>query len=200
MSRYVGGGGRVGHRRLANLVLLAALFPLVTGCSLLGGLSAQGLRSPAVMTVSSPVFGVDVSLPRQYTCHGAGLSPPLQWSGAPSQATKSFAIVIDDSMAPITPYVYWIVFDISPSTTAIPQNGLPPGAREAVNSLGKAGYLPPCPIGASHVYRFTVYALNVRVLRGLAGPLPAGAGLKATWTAIAQHVIAIGRLTASAKP
>ena len=183
---------------MARLVLLAAAIPLIAGCSVLGGLSNPVLRFPGVMTVSSPVFSADVALPRLYTCHGAGVSPPLEWSGAP-QGAKSFAIVVDDSLAPIEPYVYWIVFDINPSTIAIPQNGIPRGARVARNSMGRASYDPPCPVTGSHQYRFTVYALNVRTLAGPSGPLRSGAGLKAAWTAIAQHAIAVGRLTASAR-
>ncbi len=160
---------------------------------MLGGLSTTRVSSPESMTVSSPVFGSDVPLPSVYTCHGAGLSPALQWSGATSPAAKSFAIVVDDSQAPITPYVYWIVFDISPTTVAIGQNQLPTGARQAENSAGKASYDPPCP-QVKHAYRFTVYALNAVI------DLPNGADLRAVWSSIASHVIATGRLTASAYP
>ena len=174
--------------------MLMALVPLVSGCGLFGGLSGTRLSSPGPLTVTSPVFGSDVPLPASYTCHGAGLSPPLQWSGATTQTAKSYAIVVDDSQAPITPYVYWIVFHISPTTVAIGQNQLPTGARQAVNSAGKASYDPPCPIGARHEYRFTVYALNSVI------DLPNGWGLRATWSAIASHVIATGRLTANASP
>ncbi|MHB1876025.1 MAG: YbhB/YbcL family Raf kinase inhibitor-like protein [Streptosporangiaceae bacterium] len=200
MRRGVGAAGRPGRRWLARAALVAALIPLASGCGVLGGLSEQGLQAPRVMTVTSPAFGPDVSLPRQYTCHGAGLSPPLQWSGAPAQEARSFAIVVDDSATPIEPYVYWIVFDISGSTIAIPQNGLPPGARQARNSKGRAGYDPPCPVGGPHRYRFTVYALNVARLAGPHGTLGPGASLTAAWQAIAPHVIAVGRLTASANP
>src|SRR5262249_8532349 len=147
------------------------------------------LSSPASLTVTSPVFGTDVPLPALYTCHGARVSPPLQWSGATSQTAKSFAIVVDDSQAPITPYVYWIVFDISPKTVAIGQNQLPTGARQALNSAGKASYDAPCPAGSSHQYRFTVYALNSVI------KLQNGVGLRVAWSAIASHVIAAGRLT-----
>src|SRR5262249_52532814 len=121
-------------------------------------------------------------------------------SGAITQTAKSFAIVVDDSQAPITPYVYWIVFDISPTTVAIGQNQLPTGARVALNSAAKASYDPPCPSGTSHTYRFTVYALNVDRLPALGSAIKLrnGAGLLATWSAIASHVIATGRLTASA--
>ena len=175
--------------------MLMALVPMVSGCGPLGGLSATKLSSPASLTVTSPVFAADVRLPTAYTCHGARLSPPLQWSGATVQTAKSFAIVVDDSQAPITPYVYWIVFDISPTTVAIGQNQLPTGARQALNSAGRASYDPPCPVGTSHLYRFTVYALN-SVIKNL----PNGAGLRAAWSAIASHVIASGRLTARAYP
>jgi len=133
-------------------------------------------------------------MPSQYTCHGAGLSPPLSWSGAPSAQVKSFAIVADDSRAPITPYIYWIVFDIGPTTSDIPQGGLPTGAEQAMNSKGTIGYDPPCPTGPPggfHDYRFTVYALDARLNPHLSG-------LRATWMAIARHVIVAGRLTARA--
>jgi Raf kinase inhibitor-like YbhB/YbcL family protein len=170
------------------------LVPLASGCGLLGGLSGSKLVTPGSMTVTSPEFRSDLELPPQYTCAGAGLSPPLYWSGALSQQPKSFAVVVDDGQAPITPYVYWIVFDISPNTTAIAQNRLPPGARQAQNSAGTARYDPPCPMDNElHTYRFTVYALDARV------KLPDGAGLRTTWSAIARHVIGVGRLTVRAR-
>lgn len=189
-------------RRLwrTRLVILTALIPVVSGCGLLGGISDTRLGSVESMTVTSPVFGPTVRLPKIYTCHGAHLSPPLQWSGAGSPAIKSYAIVVDDSQAPITPYVYWIVFDLNPSTVAIGQSQLPTGARQAQNSAGKVGYDPPCPQGRPcpqgkpHLYRFTVYALNSTI------KLRNGAGLRQAWSAIAQHVIGTGRLTAGACP
>jgi hypothetical protein len=173
---------------------LAAIVPGLSGCGLLGGLSGSRTVSPQSMTVTSPEFRADVRLPPQYTCAGSGLSPPLYWSGALSQQPKSFAVVADDGQAPITPYVYWIVFDISPSTTDIAQNRLPTGARQAQNSAGRSHYVAPCPQGdAVHTYRFTVYALDAFL------KLPNGAGLRATWSAIAKHVIGVGRLTVKAR-
>jgi Raf kinase inhibitor-like YbhB/YbcL family protein len=190
--------GELGYRRrLAWLTTSIALLPLITGCGLLGGLSTTKFSSTQSLTVSSPVFNAhsSIGLPKVYTCHGAGLSPPLQWSGVTAQRPKSFAIVVDDSEAPITPYVYWIVFDLNPNTVAIGQNQLPTGAREAENSEGKASYQPPCPKGPkgySHQYRFTVYALNIWL------NLSNGESLPKVWTAIASHVIAAGRLTVKA--
>lgn len=194
MGGYARARGRACWRGFARIAALTALLPLLGGCGLFGGLSSSRLGSPQSMTVTSPMFSVDNPMPKLYTCRGRKLSPPLSWSGAPASATKSFAIVLDDSLAPITPYVYWIVFDINPNTTYIAQDQLPPGAMQALNSKGTGRYDPPCPIGARHAYRFTVYALNVRL------HLRRGAGLRKTWSAIARHVIAIGRLTVYANP
>jgi len=184
---------RPGRRQLARMMILAALTPMVSGCGLFGGLGGSRHVAPQLITVTSPEFRSDVVLPVQYTCRGAGISPPLYWSRALSQQPKSFAIVVDDGQAPITPYIYWIVFDIGPSTTYLAQNAqnrLPTGARQAHNSAGTARYDPPCPRGGrGHQYRFTVYALNAWLR------LPNGAGLRATWSAIARHVIGVGRLT-----
>lgn len=172
------------------MVLVA---PLASACGLLGGLSGSRLVAPQSMTVTSPDFRTDVRLPMQYTCHGAGISPPLYWSGGFSQQPRSFAVVVDDGEAPIAPYIYWIVFDVGPNTTDIAQNRLPTGARQAQNSTGTARYDAPCPSDKEeHVYRFTVYALNAWL------KLPDGAGLRATWAAIARHVIGVGRLTVRA--
>ncbi|HUJ04724.1 MAG TPA: YbhB/YbcL family Raf kinase inhibitor-like protein [Streptosporangiaceae bacterium] len=197
MIATIGVAARTGRRarRAACAVAMAALLPLLGGCGLLGGLSASGLSTPASLAVMSPDFSADRALPPQYTCHGAGLSPPLLWSGGLARKPKSYAIVVDDGQAPITPYIYWIVFGISPDTTAIAQNQLPTGAREALNSKGTARYDPPCPVGNQpHTYRFTVYALNASLSN-----LRNGAGLRQTWAMIASHVIAVGRLTVRAK-
>jgi Raf kinase inhibitor-like YbhB/YbcL family protein len=170
-------------------VTVVAVISLVSGCGLVG--STKVLQNaPQVLTVTSPLFTEDV-IPHQFTCYGVGDSPPVFWSGAPS-GTRSFALVVDDSDAPITPYVYWIVFNISPGTDIQP-GMIPPGAVQADNSAGTAKYKPPCPVGRSHQYRFTVYALNTSLRLGN------GAALKTAWTAIASHAIARGRLTATAK-
>jgi hypothetical protein len=177
-------------RRLAAAgAALGAALPLA-GCSLFG--SSITITAPSVMTVSSGAFEQGV-MPQRYTCASPrALSPPLGWAGAPS-GTKSIALVVDDSNAPITPYVYWIVFDIKPATSDIQEGQLPPGARQARNSAGQAAYNPPCPGPHGHTYRFTVYALN-SVLN-----LPKGTSLQSAWTAIAAAtIVGRGRLTVSA--
>jgi Raf kinase inhibitor-like YbhB/YbcL family protein len=164
---------------------------LLGGCSVLSGHTAVQ-NDPESLTVTSSEFGHQVAMPRAYTCHGPGQSPPVAWSGAPTN-TRALALVMDDADTPISPYVYWIVFNISTATPDIQAGRIPPGALLAQNSRGTVGYAPPCPDG-SHQYRFTVYALNAPL------QLHQGASLTAAWSAIASHAIGYGRLSAVVTP
>lgn len=178
---------------------------MLTSCGLLGRPKPLSADAPLDMSVTSPEFTGGV-IPARFTCYGTGESPPIFWSGAPA-GTKSLALIVDDAGAPISPRVYWIVFNIGMGTTDLQsgppaatrkpgQSTLPPGARVAQNSAGIAGYNPPCPTGSAHSYRFTVYALNTY----FGSSLPHDAKLLQAWTMIASHVIGRGTLTARALP
>lgn len=181
----------VNFRRAAVLAVCTALTgPLLTGC---GFVRSGTAVAPREMAVSSDAFGQGM-LPREYTCLASRpVTPPVTWSGAPSN-TAGYALVVDDSSAPITPYIYWIVVGIQPGTTDIARGGLPQGAHSALNSAGVAGYTPPCPRGAAHKFRFTVYALSSQL------DLPAGATIEETWQAIARVTIGRGRAEVTANP
>jgi Raf kinase inhibitor-like YbhB/YbcL family protein len=172
----------------ATVAAVGCALPL-GGCGLLGyGASAI---APTAMTVSTGTF-VDATMPQRYTCAGGkALTPPLSWAGAPA-GTRSIALVVDDSNTPITPYVYWIVFDISPATSDITEGQLPPGARLAQNSAGQAAYDPPCPGPLGHSYRISVYALKSRL------SLPPGTSLERAWMAIAAATIGRGEKSVNA--
>ena len=184
--------GRALRARAAGAALLAALTLValtLAGC----GTAGYGAPvAPRPMPVSSEAF-VSGILAQRYTCHGAKMSPPLNWSGAP-EGTKSLALIVDDSSAPITPTIYWLVFDINPGTTDIQEGVLPTGARQALNSAGTATYDAPCPRGRPHSYRFTVYALNTTL------KLANGAPALSVWTAIAAATIGRGRITVTGYP
>jgi Raf kinase inhibitor-like YbhB/YbcL family protein len=172
----------------AAAVALGASVPLA-GCGLFS--SGVTLTNPSVMTVSEGAF-VHNTMPTRFTCAAThSPSPPLTWAGAPA-GTKSIALVVDDSNAPITPYVYWVVFDIGPETSALLEGQLPHSARQARGTAGFDKYDPPCPGQGGHTYRFTVYALD-KVLN-----LPNGTSLQSAWQAIAAATIGRGRLPVNA--
>jgi Raf kinase inhibitor-like YbhB/YbcL family protein len=163
-----------------------------SGCGLIGGPSRVLVAVPDTITVTSPDFNGKQMGPA-FSCRGAGTHPAIHWSGAPA-GTKSLALVMDDSAAPITPYIYWIVFDIGPQSSDIPEGHLPHGPRQADNSKGTLGYDPPCPANPGHVYRFTVYALDRKL------SLQGGTSAKTAWMAIASAAIARGRLATVINP
>ena len=192
-----GGPRRQPHRPAGRRSRFAAFVPALATALMLAGCGQAGQGAPVAprtMSVGSEAFGPSQNIiPQRYTCHGDGIHPPLDWFGAPAD-TKSLALVVDDSSAPITPYIYWLVFDIQPGTTDIQEGALPTGARQALNSAGTMIYDAPCPSGHSHSYRFTVYALD----RDLT--LPNGAPLLAVWTAIADATIGRGRIVVTGYP
>jgi Raf kinase inhibitor-like YbhB/YbcL family protein len=120
------------------------------------------------MELRSPAFPHNGAIPRQYTCEGADVSPPLQWQGIPS-GTKSLALIVDDPdapdpRAPRRTWVHWVLFNIPPSATALPEGvpsaQLPRGTREGLNDWKRTGYGGPCPPIGRHRYFFKLYALD----------------------------------------
>jgi Raf kinase inhibitor-like YbhB/YbcL family protein len=130
------------------------------------------------MELSSPAFDSLGPIPKRYTCEGADLAPPLQWTGVPPVA-KSLALIVDDPdapdpAAPKQTWVHWVVIDLPPNSTGLPQGGkpLPAGAREGLNDWHRTGYGGPCPPIGRHRYFFKLYALDTW-LSGLRQPTKA---------------------------
>ena len=132
------------------------------------------------LVLISPAFSSNGSIPARYTCEGADLSPPLEWSGAPGNA-KSFALIVDDPdapdpAAPKMVYVHWVVYNIPAGTTKLAENaarsGLPDGARQGINDWKKQTYGGPCPPIGRHRYFHKLYALDTE-LTGLSDPTKA---------------------------
>ena len=116
------------------------------------------------ITITSSAFTDGGMIPRQYTCDGEDISPPLAWTGVP-ESTKSIALICDDPDAPVGTWVHWVLFKIPPSTKDLPAN-VPPketldnGAKHGTNDFRKLGYGGPCPPGGTHRYYFKLYALD----------------------------------------
>jgi Raf kinase inhibitor-like YbhB/YbcL family protein len=177
--------------RILVRILCAAALAALAGCGLIGGSGAVGADVPDTITVTSTSFRDQGLIPERYTCYGGGVSPPINWSGVPT-GTRALALVVDDADAPVEPYIYWLVFDISSQTTEFQEGSLPPGALQAQATNGRSRYNAPCPRSGSHTYRFTVYAMSAPI------SLPAGSDLQQVWPAVAQHAIARGRVTVTA--
>ncbi len=146
------------------------------------------------MKLTSTAFASGGEIPRRHTCEGEDLAPPLHWSGVPAQAA-SLALIVDDPdapdpAAPKMTWVHWVLYDIAPAATGLPEGGLPlpPGAREALNDWRRTGWGGPCPPVGRHRYFFKLYALD-RLLHALPQPTKA-----AVEEAMRGHVIAQAEL------
>jgi phosphatidylethanolamine-binding protein (PEBP) family uncharacterized protein len=135
------------------------------------------------------------TLPTTYTCDGAGQSPPLAWSGAPS-GTGVYVILM--STIPVSgPAKYnWVLYDIPAATNSIAAGTTGEGTLGFADDGAGLAYAPPCSQGpGTKLYTFTVYALSGRpALRGLEPRQVNGPTLLA---AIAPVTLTSGVLTLS---
>ena len=143
--------------------------------------------------VESPAFAEGAQIPRRYTCDGEDISPPLSWSGVP-EGTKSLALICDDPDAPGKTWVHWVLFNLPPRTTELPE-GVPAraaisgGGAQGINDFRKIGYGGPCPPSGTHRYVFKLYALDAEIA------LATGATRADLDRAMKGRVLAEGALT-----
>jgi Raf kinase inhibitor-like YbhB/YbcL family protein len=144
------------------------------------------------ITITSTAFSKGGMIPRDYTCDGKDISPPLAWTGVP-EGTKSLALICDDPDAPMGTWVHWVIFNIPARIEDLPAS-IPPeqvlesGARHGINDFRKFGYGGPCPPGGTHRYYFKVYALDIELVE------KPGITKAELLKAMEGHILAEGRL------
>lgn len=143
------------------------------------------------MDFTSTAFKNGQPIPVDYTCEGKNISPPLMWTGAPGN-TESVALIVDDPDAPKGVWTHWVVFDLPPDASGLPENAasyVAANAKQGVNDFKHATYDGPCPpAGKAHRYFFKIYALDTKI------DLPSGASRQEVESAMAKHVLAQGQL------
>jgi hypothetical protein len=142
--------------------------------------------------LTSKAFKEGESIPRQYTCDGINISPPLEWSGVPKTA-KTIAVIVEDPDAPGGTWVHWVLYDLPADNIGIVENlpateKLVAGGFQGTNDFGKIGYGGPCPPSGTHRYFFKIFAVDSEL------SLPAGATKDKVLKAMEGHVLADGQL------
>lgn len=140
----------------------------------------------------SAAFTEGQPIPRQYTCDGMNVSPPLEWSEVPKNA-KTLAIICDDPDAPSGTWVHWVLYNLPADKIGLienvpPTEKLPGGGLHGKNDFGKPGYGGPCPPSGTHRYFFKIYALDSEL------SLKAGATKAELLKAMEGHTLAQGQL------
>jgi Raf kinase inhibitor-like YbhB/YbcL family protein len=161
----------------ALLVLRRVLAAAALLCAATSEDALSAPRSHFELSSSDPQL--TISVPQIYTakafgCTGGNLSPPLQWSGAPT-GTKSFVVTLFDRDERSTPsgWWHWVIYDLPANVDKLPAGAgaehtklLPIEALQGRTDLGEDAYHGPCPAKGDppHRYVFTIYALNVAKL------------------------------------
>ncbi len=114
------------------------------------------------MAIASSAFERNGTIPAQYTCDGANVSPPLQWQHLPAHTKELVLFVIDDSSDGSEGGIRWVVAGIDPSLSGISAGpALPAGAVVGLNGSGKATYGGICPSkGKPASIEFVLWALS----------------------------------------
>jgi Raf kinase inhibitor-like YbhB/YbcL family protein len=191
-------------RRLKHLLWIVPLFVVViiAGTAIYGAVARRSDASyHASLTksvqVSSDGFRGGETIPVEYSCRGAGISPHLKWSS--SQATaKSYSLTMLDWDAPspslpLFAVVHWVTYNIPADVTELPKQVSVAYLQAhkilvAANIAGAAQYAPPCPPLGTHAYQFRVYALDVDQIH------PATNTRAGVMDAMAGHILAYGEL------
>jgi Raf kinase inhibitor-like YbhB/YbcL family protein len=138
------------------------------------------VTTPMTFNLTSSAFAANASMPVKYTCEGTNVSPPLAWSGAPTNA-RSFALIVEDPDAPdpakpTRVFTHWVAYNIPVATTSLAENAsrksMPAGSAQGKNDGNKQGYMGPCPPIGRHRYFFKLFALDT-VIAGLNNPTKA---------------------------
>jgi Raf kinase inhibitor-like YbhB/YbcL family protein len=160
----------MGNRMSLKLLVVIFLLAIVSGCTA-GEKKDYSKEVDIIMqniSISSEAFRAGDAIPVEYTCDGRDISPALSWSGIPA-GTQSIALIMDDPDAPMGTWVHWVLFNIPPNATGLPE-GVPKhetlsdGSVQGMTDFRRVGYGGPCPPpGKPHRYYFRIYALDTKL-------------------------------------
>jgi phosphatidylethanolamine-binding protein (PEBP) family uncharacterized protein len=118
------------------------------------------------LALSSSAFERNGEIPKQYTCDGAGTSPPLEWSNVPAKAKALVLFVIDVTSGLHSPAsgIRWVVGDINPKSTGVAAGQTPEEGIVGSDTQGHSGYGGICPEpGKTSTIEFQLYALSEKI-------------------------------------
>jgi len=140
----------------------------------------------AKMKITSSAFQEGGDIPSKFSREGGNVNPPLRIEGTPENA-KSLVLIVDDPDAPVGLFTHWLVWNIDPKTTEIPEKSLPKGAVQGTNDYPNLGYGGPQPPSGTHRYYFKIFALDQTL------DLRSGAKRQELDKAMNGHIIAQGQ-------
>jgi Raf kinase inhibitor-like YbhB/YbcL family protein len=169
-------------------------------CALIAGYGIVDFaytKTGGTMKLTSQSFIEGKSVPSQFTCEGADISPDLQWNGVP-EGVQSFVLLCEDPDAPspraprANPWVHWVVYNIPGNVRSLKsgEDVIKLGAQLGMTDSKKPLFHGPCPPESSgtHRYFFKLYALDIKL------SLPNGATKNEVLNAQQGHILATAEL------
>lgn len=114
------------------------------------------------LELTSPAFTDGEPIPDEYGYTNRNVNPPLSIDGIPSDA-ESLVLIVDDPDAREPAgkiWDHWVIWNIDPDRTELPEGWDSPDAIEGENDFGETGYDGPNPPDKRHTYQFRLYALD----------------------------------------
>lgn len=136
------------------------------------------------LTVTSPAFKNQGSIPERYTADGDNINPSIEIEGIPENA-QSLVIIVDDPDAPNKAWVHWVVWNV-PIVKKIYESNIP--GVQGLNDFMGHNYGGPSPPSGTHRYFFKVYALDTKL------NLTQRARKEEVEKAMEGHTLAMGQL------
>ena len=134
------------------------------------------------MRITSPAFKEGERVPKQYTCEGPNINPPLAFYEVPQNA-KSLVLMVEDPEAEAKPWVHWLVYNIPAQASGFEEGSIAEGSVQGICNGGTYGYEGPCPPEKPSTYLFKLYALDIML------DVPANADRKYVLKEIEGHVV-----------
>ncbi len=127
----------------------------------------QIVKGAACTLVVRSTYSNWSTIPRDYTCLGPNVSPPIEISNIP-EGTKCLTIIMYDPDAPRGIFYHWLLYNIATKNSsriyispAIPPEAYTSIGMQGINDFGKIGYGGPCPPPREgHRYVLLVLALR----------------------------------------
>jgi Raf kinase inhibitor-like YbhB/YbcL family protein len=128
--------------------------------SCVGGKEVRTVAARKPFEVRSAAMAEGAAMPEEYTGDGAGVSPPLEWTGAPA-GTKSYVLIMHHTDVEGVTFSYWILYNIPAEVQGLPRDAKNIGTPGLSSRGNHLGYTPPHSAGpGTKTYVFTVYALS----------------------------------------
>ena len=114
------------------------------------------------MELTSTAFKNGLNIPTKFGYNHENINPPLKIQNIPENTKSLFLIMDDPDALPAVGkiWLHWILWNISPEISEIPENSIPYNSVQGLNDFGEIGYGGPAPPDKEHTYVFKLYALD----------------------------------------